>query len=141
MKILCLSLMLPMLALAAQRTAVSPPGTPPGGTSSPGILSDGTLYVSGQTGEDPKTHQIPANFEDEMKNCLSNVKLVLQTNGMDFKNAVAVQVYLTDLNLFPRMNAVYISFFPEPRPARTTVGISKLTAPGAHIEITVTAHK
>ncbi len=140
-KILCPLLLLPMLALAPQKTAVSPPGTAPGGTSSPGILSGGTLYVSGQTGEDAKTHQIPANFDDEMKNCLSNVKLVLAANGMGFKDAVTVQVYLTDLSLFPRMNAVYVTFFPEPRPARTTVGISKLTAPGAHIEITVTARK
>jgi enamine deaminase RidA (YjgF/YER057c/UK114 family) len=54
---------------------------------------------------------------------------------------VSVQVYLTDIDLFSRMNAVYGSVFKEPRPARTTVGVTKLAAPAAHIEITVTARK
>jgi 2-iminobutanoate/2-iminopropanoate deaminase len=54
---------------------------------------------------------------------------------------VSVQVYLTDMDLFPRMNAVYVTFFPDPRPSRTTVGVTKLAAPAAHIEITVTAKK
>jgi enamine deaminase RidA (YjgF/YER057c/UK114 family) len=39
------------------------------------------------------------------------------------------------------MNAVYTTFFKEPRPTRTTVGVTKLAAPAAHIEITVTARK
>jgi enamine deaminase RidA (YjgF/YER057c/UK114 family) len=39
------------------------------------------------------------------------------------------------------MNAVYTTFFPDPRPTRTTVGVTKLAAPTAHIEITVTARK
>jgi 2-iminobutanoate/2-iminopropanoate deaminase len=141
MRILCLSLLLPALMLAAERKAIMPPGSSPGGTSSPGILSDGTLYVSGQVGEDAKTHKIPADFEAEVKTCFSNINLVLKTAGMDPKDVVAVQVYLTDLTLFARMNAVYKTFFPEPRPARTTVGVTKLTDPGAHIEVTVMARK
>ena len=55
-----------------------------------------------------------------------------------YQDVVAVQVYLTDMDLFPRMNAVYTTYFKEPRPARTTVGVARL-AGGAHIEITVTA--
>ena len=39
------------------------------------------------------------------------------------------------------MNAVYMTYFKEPRPARTTVGVAKLAGAGAHVEITVTAHK
>jgi 2-iminobutanoate/2-iminopropanoate deaminase len=59
---------------------------------------------------------------------------------MDFSDVVAVQVYLTDMDLFQRMNAVYMEVFREPRPTRTTVGISKLAGLG-HVEITVTARK
>ena len=66
---------------------------------------------------------------------------MLKAAGMTYKDAVSVQVYLTDMELFPRMNAVYITFFPDPRPSRTTVGVTKLAAPNAHIEITVTARK
>ena len=71
---------------------------------------------------------------------VDNVGAILKEAGMGFENAVAVQVYLTDMELFPRMNAVYTTYFKEPRPARTTVGVAKLVGT-ARIEITVTAHK
>jgi 2-iminobutanoate/2-iminopropanoate deaminase len=128
-------------ALSAQKKVITSADFPPGGTSSPAILSDGTLNVSGQVGEDLKTHKIPADFEAEMKNCLTNISLVLKAAGMEMKDVVAVQVYLTDVSLFDRMNTVYKTFFPEPRPTRTTVGVTKLTAADAHVEITVTARK
>jgi 2-iminobutanoate/2-iminopropanoate deaminase len=115
----------------------------PGATGlpySPGILIDGTLYVAGQVGRDLKTGQIPSSFEDEVRNALNNAGLVMKGAGMGFEDAVAVQVYLTDIELFPRMNAVYSTFFPEPRPARTTVAVAKLVGT-ARIEITITARK
>ena len=102
---------------------------------------NGTLYVAGQIGQDLKTKQIPADFEAEVKTCLDNVGIILKAGGMKFEDVVAVQVYLTDIDLFQRMNAVYTTYFKEQRPARTTVGVTKLAAPAAHIEITVTAHK
>jgi len=108
---------------------------------SPGILVDGTLYISGQIGADLKTRQVPADFETEVKTCLDNIGIILKAAGMTYKDAVSVQVYLTDMDLFARMNAVYSKIFPEPRPARTTVGVTKLALPAARIEITVTARK
>src|ERR1700686_1913377 len=65
----------------------------------PGILIDGTLYAAGQTGRDLKTNKIPENFETEVKTCLNNIAIVLKEAGMSFDDAVAVQVYLTDLDL------------------------------------------
>ena len=115
----------------------------PGATGlpySPGILIDGTLYVAGQVGRDLKTGQIPADFEGEVRNALDNAGLVLKAAGLGFEDAVAVQVYLTDMDLFPRMNTVYATYFKDPRPARTTVGVAKLVGP-ARIEITITARK
>jgi 2-iminobutanoate/2-iminopropanoate deaminase len=140
MRILCLCLMLAAMPLAAEKKVIAPPEFPKGAPYSPGILVDGTLYVAGQTGNDLKTRQIPAEFEAEVKQCLANIGLVLKAAGMDFKDAVAVQVYLTDMDMFARMNAVYTTVFPDPRPARTTVGVAKLVG-GAHIEVTVTARK
>jgi len=102
---------------------------------------DGTLYVSGQIGQDLKTKQVPADFETEVKTVLANIGIVLKAAGMDYKDVVSVQVYLTDMDLFPRMNAVYTTVFKEPRPSRTTVGVTKLALPAAHIEVTVTARK
>jgi 2-iminobutanoate/2-iminopropanoate deaminase len=100
-----------------------------------------TLYVSGQTGADFKTQKVPDNFDDEVRQCLNNVGSILQAGGMDFSDVVSVQVYLTDIDLFQRMNAVYTQLFKEPRPTRTTVGVAKLAGAGAHVEITVTARK
>ncbi len=102
---------------------------------------DGTLYVSGQVGQDLKTKQIPPDFETEVKTLLNNIGIVLKAAGMTYKDVVSVQVYLTDMDRFQKMNAVYVTFFPDPRPARTTVGVTTLAAPAAHIEITVTARK
>ena len=53
---------------------------------------------------------------------------------------MSVQVYLTDVDKFERMNAVYTSYFKQPWPTRTTVVVARLVGPG-NIEITVTARK
>ena len=83
----------------------------------------------------------PESFEEEVKQCLANIGEVLHADKMDYSDVVSVQVYLTDMDLFQRMNAVYTGVFKEPRPTRTTVGITKLAAAGAHIEITVMARR
>ena len=138
--ILVLGLALGLSSFAASKKAVQPKEFKPGAAFSPGILADGTLYVAGQTGQDLKTGKIPDDFEAEVKQALDNIGLVLKEAGMSFDNAVAVQVFMTDMTLFPRMNSVYTSVFKDPRPARTTVGVAKLVGT-ARIEITVTAHK
>jgi 2-iminobutanoate/2-iminopropanoate deaminase len=137
---ICALLLISLPAMAAKKT-IAPPELPANPNFSSGILADGTLYVSGQIGQDLKTRQVPADFETEVKTCLDNIGIILKAAGMTYKDVVAVQVYLTDMELFGRMNAVYTKVFPEPRPARTTVGVTKLAAAAAHIEITVTARK
>jgi 2-iminobutanoate/2-iminopropanoate deaminase len=123
--------------LAAERRIILPPGAKAGGNYSPGILVDGTLYISGQAGED-KDGKIPTPFEAEVKQSLDNIDAVLKAAGMSPADVVSVQVYLTDAAMFPKMNAVYTTFFKVPRPTRTTVVVAKLVGPG-QIEITVTA--
>jgi 2-iminobutanoate/2-iminopropanoate deaminase len=127
--------------LQAAKKAVMPPGTAANRPFSPGILADGTLYISGITGSDAKTGAVPADFESEVKATFSNIEQVLKAAGMTFDNVVAVQVYLTDISMFQRMNAVYTTYFKAPLPTRTTVGVAALAGAGAHIEITMTAHK
>ena len=125
---------------AADKIAVRPAGSAPAGPYTPGILAGATLYVSGQIGRDAKTGQIPDDFNAEVKLALDNAGAVLKEAGYTFDDAVTVQVYLTDMDLFERMNAIYVTYFPEPRPARTTVGVAKLVGK-ARIEVTVTAWK
>lgn len=143
---LALSAVLLTLPMLAEKKAITPPefAAAPGGPQppfSPGILVDGTLYVAGQIGRNLKTGEIPTDFAQEVKTCLDDIGIILKAGGMSFDDVVSVQVYLTDIDLFSKMNAVYATVFKEPRPARTTVGVTKLAAPNAHIEITVTARR
>lgn len=128
-----------ILAFGADKKAVTPAGSTTAGPYTPGILAGSTLYVSGQVGRDAKG-EYPANFEDEVRQTLKNVEVVLKEAGYSFADAVSVTVHLTDIGMFQRMNKVYMEFFPEPRPARTTVAVPALVGP-AKIEITVTAWK
>ncbi len=124
---------------AAEKKIILPPGAKPGGNYSPGILVEGTLYISGQGGED-SAGKIPKDFEAEVKQALDNIDAVLKAAEMSPTDVVSVQVYLADAATFQRMNAVYTKYFKEPRPTRTTVVVAKLVGPG-NIEIMVTAKK
>jgi 2-iminobutanoate/2-iminopropanoate deaminase len=108
-------------------------GTQPGGPYSPGIIADGTfLFVSGQTPmRDGKT--VLGTIEEETRLTLDNIGRVLEAAGASFADVVRCGVYLANLDHFATMNSIYESYFPEPRPARTTIGCSLLN--GMQIEI------
>lgn len=108
-------------------------GTKPGGPYSPGIIAEGRfLYVSGQTPQrDGET--VLGTLEEEARLTLDNIGQILEAAGASFADVVRCGVYLADLESFGAMNAVYESYFPEPRPARTTIGCSLLH--GMQIEI------
>jgi 2-iminobutanoate/2-iminopropanoate deaminase len=125
--------------LGAEKRVILPKGAEPNAGWSYGILTDGTLYVSGMGSEDA-TGKIPATFEAEVKQSLDNINAVLKEAGMTPADVVSMQVYITDAALFDRMNATYKAYFKDPKPARTTVVISKLVGAG-HVEITATARK
>lgn len=126
-------------AIGAQKTIILPKGAKPNAGWSYGVLTNGTLYVSGMGGEDA-AGKIPATFEAEVKQSLDNISAVLKEAGMTSADVVSIQVYLTDGALFDRMNTTYKAYFKDPKPARTTVVVAKLVGEG-HIEITATARK
>jgi len=135
-----LSLLLFAAAISGgEKKTIYPPGAKPGGSWSYGILSDNTLYISGMGGENA-AGKIPAGFEAEVKQSLDNIGAVLKAAGMTPADVVSVQVYLTDGATFPLMNKVYMNYFKDPRPTRTTVVVAKLVGEG-HIEITATAKR
>ena len=115
-----------------------PPGAKASASWSHGILVGDTLYISGM-GEDANG-KIPSDFEAEAKQALDNIGAILKAGGMSPDDVVSVQVYLTDGAMFERMNAVYRSYFKDPRPTRATVVVAKLVGQG-QIEITATARK
>jgi 2-iminobutanoate/2-iminopropanoate deaminase len=93
-----------------------------------------TVYVSGQLGIDPATHQLGADADSEARLAMEAVQRTLQQSGLTTDDLVSVTVYCTDLTLFDRFNAVYRTFFHENYPARAFIGVKDLVR-GAHFEI------
>ncbi|GAB3991865.1 RidA family protein [Spirosoma daeguense] len=106
---------------------------------SPGVVSNGLLFVSGQVGTDASGKLVAGGIEAETTQTIQNIEAVLKDAGTSLDNVVSVTVYLTNMDDFPKMNAIYKQFFKEGNyPARTTVGVAKLVL-GASVEITMTA--
>lgn len=124
---------------AEQVRAVNPPGTPEGLPFSNGILVGNTLYVAGTQGTDANGKLEP-DIESQTRAALQLIQKIVEGGGMTMGNVVAVNVYLSDINEFGKMNGVYKTFFPDPKPTRTTVQVAKLVN-GAKIEISAIAVK
>jgi 2-iminobutanoate/2-iminopropanoate deaminase len=111
----------------------------PIGPYSQAIVSGDFVFCSGQVGIDPRTNElVKASVSEETRQCLENLRAVLNKAGSSMDRAVRATVYLTDLNHFKEMNDIYREFFPSAAPARATVEVSKL-ALGARVEIDIIA--
>ena len=115
------------------RTEYSPA---PVGPYSQGIRVGELVFASGQIPLDPATgKKVEGDIEVETKQVLANLKAVLEAAGSSMDRVVKATIYLTDLSLFPRVNAVYAEAFDvDPAPARVTVGVAALPL-GAGVEI------
>jgi 2-iminobutanoate/2-iminopropanoate deaminase len=97
------------------------------GPYSQAIQTGNLLYCSGQTPIDPATMKIEVdNIEEQTKRAINNLELVLQAAGLTLNNVVKTTVFLTDMDLFTQMNAVYTKCFGNHRPARSTVAVKGL---------------
>lgn len=103
---------------------IAPPtGPKPAGAYSPGLRAGDFIFVAGQGPIDPNTGQIVgATIEEQTASVLENVKLILEAGGATLADVVKVTAHLSDLALFDRYNRVYATYFPDPKPVRTTVG-------------------
>ena len=107
-------------------------GSQPGGAYSPGIIAEGRfLYVAGQV---PTRDGVVVGetVAEQTKVVLENIAAVLAAGGASLADVVRCGVYLNDMTDFAEMNLAYAAVFPEPLPARTTVGVSLL---GFKVEI------
>ena len=98
-------------------------GASPVGAYSQGLRVGDFLFVSGQGPLDPATGQIVGEtIEDQTARVLENIKAILEAGGATLADVVKVSAHLSDLQLFGRYNKVYDTYFPDPKPTRTTVG-------------------
>jgi len=104
------------------------------GAYSDGVIAGGFLFVSGQASVDFKTSKfILGTIEEETARTLDNIKAIVEAAGGSMDNVVKSTVHLADINEFDRYNKVYASYFPNHKPARTTV--QSVLAEGIKVEI------
>ena len=91
------------------------------------VVSGKTVYLSGQIPLIPSTMEmISDNIDDQIKQVFENLKSVCKASGGNLNNIVKLNVFLTDLSNFSKVNEIMASYFDEPYPARAAVGIKEL---------------
>lgn len=103
------------------------------GTYSQAIRVDRTVYLSGQIGLDPASMQLVDGIEGQIHQVFKNLAAVAKAAGGSLDDVVKLNIFLTDLGHFPRVNEIMAQYFAEPYPARAAVGVAALPR-GALVE-------
>jgi 2-iminobutanoate/2-iminopropanoate deaminase len=99
----------------------------PIGPYSQAIVANSFVFTAGQIPIDPVTGQlVQGDIKEQVRQVLTNIRAILESEGLSLNNVVKTTVYLKDMNEFAAMNDVYSEFFGESKPARTTVEVSRL---------------
>jgi 2-iminobutanoate/2-iminopropanoate deaminase len=113
----------------------------PIGPYSQAIQSGNMLFISGQIAiERSSGNLITGNIEQETKQVMYNLDVILKEAGMDFSHVVKSTIFLKDMNNFPRVNEIYGQHFQAQPPARETVEVSRLPK-DVNVEISCIAVK
>jgi reactive intermediate/imine deaminase len=105
------------------------------GPYSQAVRAGDTVYLSGQIPLDPATMQlVSGDIEAEIRQVFENLKAVAEAAGGSLANAVKVNVFLTDLGHFGKVNEIMATYCTQPFPARAAVGVAQLPR-GARVEI------
>jgi 2-iminobutanoate/2-iminopropanoate deaminase len=97
------------------------------------------LYISGQIALDPATGDlVQSSIQDETHRVMRNLQAILQSQGLGFESVIKASIFLSSMDLFGPVNAVYGSYFTEPYPARETVAVLGLPR-GVNVEISMIA--
>ncbi len=104
------------------------------GPYSQAVQAGGTVYLSGQIGLDPASMQMAEGIDAQIVRVFENLKAVAEAAGGTLADAVKVNIYVTDLDNFAKVNDGMAKYFSQPYPARATVQVSALPR-GALVEV------
>jgi len=118
------------------RTIISTKSAPAAvGPYSQAVKTGNLVFCSGQVPLVPGTKSLADDgIEEQTRQCLLNLSSVLEAAGATLQSAVKLQIFITDMKDFPKVNAVYSEFFEGDFPARFCVEVSALPL-GALVEI------
>jgi len=123
------------------KSAITSPQSRPIGPYSPGIAVGDLVFLSGQTPLDAATGKlVDGDIARQTRQCLENLKALLQAAGLGFEHVIKTTIFLTDMADFAAVNEVYKSYVREPYPARSTVAVAALPM-GAVVEIEMIASR
>ena len=96
------------------------------GTYSQAVRVDDTVYLSGQIGLDPNTMQMVEGIEAQVHRVFQNLRAVATAAGGSLNDVVKLNIFLTDLAHFAKVNEIMATYFHQPYPARAAVGVASL---------------
>jgi len=109
-------------------TTVSTPNAPAAaGHYSQAVIYNGLVFVAGQLAIDPHTGaRLTGSIEEQTEQCLKNIGEILKAAGSDLSRVLKTTVYVSDIELWPAVNAVYARVMGDHRPARAVVPVKEL---------------
>ncbi len=119
-------------------------GGQPVGPYSPVVRAGDWVVISGQIGAAPGPDGVPQLVEGgtaaQLRQVLTNVSNVLAQQGASLADVVKTTVFLVDMSEFALLNEIWVETWPEPRPARSAIGVASLPR-GARIEVEAWAYR
>lgn len=109
------------------KQTVSTPKAPAAvGPYSQGVIANGFVFTSGQIPLRPDGTMVEGDIQAMARQCLDNIKAILESAGTTMNDLVKVTVFAKDMNNFQAINDVYKTYFNQSPPARSFVEVSNL---------------
>lgn len=111
----------------ANKIIIQTPDAPAAiGTYSQAVRVENTVYLSGQIGLDPINMQMVEGIEAQIHRVFQNLRAVADAAGGSLDDVVKLNIFLTDLGHFAKVNEIMATYFHQPFPARAAVGVASL---------------
>ncbi|KAH4001884.1 hypothetical protein HBI38_123250 [Parastagonospora nodorum] len=90
------------------------------------IVANGFVFCSGQLPEDINGRLVGGTVQDRTRQCIRNLQVVLEAAGSSLEDVVEVNVFLSHMEDFAKMNEVYGEYWGKVKPSRTCVAVKTL---------------